>query len=83
MSYKISDAVAMRFIQIFQEAIMLGVDGADLMRQVRLVVDPEDDSTVTLDPQYVSLVEEMHRQFLDRAEALKKEQDSQRLILEN
>ena len=26
MSYKISDSVAMRFIQIFQEAVLLGLD---------------------------------------------------------
>jgi hypothetical protein len=71
MSYKISDLVAMRFIQIFQEAVLLGVDGADLMRQVRLVVDSNDETTVTLDPQYELQVADMHRKYLEDAERLK------------
>jgi hypothetical protein len=87
MSYKISDAVAMRFIQIFQEAVLLGVDGADLMRQVRLTVDPNDSSTVTLDPQYEAQVADMHRKYLEEAEKLqaaKTQNDSQtKLIFES
>lgn len=71
MSYKISDAVAMRMIQIFQEALLMGVDGADLMRQVRLVVDETDNSTLTLDPVYKEHVTEMHRRYLAEAERLK------------
>jgi hypothetical protein len=73
MSYKISDAVAMRMIQIFQEAVLLGVDGADLMRQVRLVVDETDPGTVTLDPQYEALVAESHRKYLEESERLQAE----------
>lgn len=71
MSYKISDSVAMRFIQIFQEAVLLGVDGADLMRQVRLVVDDTTPDTVTLCPDYVNQVNEMHQKYLEDAEKLK------------
>jgi hypothetical protein len=70
MSYKISDSVAMRFIQIFQEAVLLGVDGADLMRQVRLVVDDKEPDTVTLCPQYEKQVVEMHKKYLEDAEKL-------------
>lgn len=70
MSYKISDSVAMRFIQIFQEAVLLGVDGADLMRQVRLVVDDSTPDTVTLCPTYEKQVVEMHKKYLDDAEKL-------------
>ena len=73
MSYKISDSVAMRFIQIFQEAVIMGVDGADLMRQVRLIVDPESSDTVTLDPQYQSLVAEQHKKYLEEAEKLREQ----------
>jgi len=87
MSYKISDAVAMRFIQIFQEAVLLGVDGADLMRQVRLTVDPTDSTTVTLDSQYEAQVADMHRKYLEEAEKLqaaKSQNDSQtKLIFES
>jgi hypothetical protein len=85
MSYKISDAVAMRMIQIFQEALLLGVDGADLMRQVRLTVDEENSDTLTLDPQYRSQVDEMHKKYLSEAEALKHkgENTQQTLVFEN
>ena len=70
MSYKISDSVAMRFIQIFQEAVLLGVDGADLMRQVRLVIDESAPDTVTLCPEYQKQVAEMHKKYLEDAEKL-------------
>lgn len=69
MSYKISDAVAMRMIQIFQEAVLFGVDGADLMRQVRLVEDPKEPETMTLDPEYSASVEVMHKKYLEEVEA--------------
>ena len=71
MSYKISDSVAMRFIQIFQEAILLGIDGADLMRQVRLVTDAQDPGTMTLCPEYEKQVVEAHKKYLEEAEKLK------------
>lgn len=83
MSYKISDAVAMRMIQIFQEALLLGVDGADLMRQVRLVVDSQNPDTVTLDPQYETSVAEMHKKYLEEAEALKGKTNSTGLVFDN
>lgn len=66
MSYKISDAVAMRMIQIFQEAVIFGVDGADLLRQVRLVEDAEE-GTLTLDPEYEASVKAMHDKYLAEA----------------
>lgn len=68
MSYKISDAVAMRMIQIFQEAVIFGIDGADLMRQVRLVEDHTEPGTMTLDPEYIVAVEEAHAKYLADAE---------------
>lgn len=79
MSYKISDAVAMRMIQIFQESVIFGMDGADLMRQVRLVQDPEDAESLTLDPAYVSVVEKMHEKYVAEAE----ERRSQTNLLTN
>jgi hypothetical protein len=87
MSYKISDAVAMRMIQIFQEALLLGVDGADLMRQVRLVVDEKNTDTLTLDPNYEKQVADMHAKYLAEAETLKQkslaDQDQFKLVFEN
>jgi len=76
MSYKISDAVAMRMIQIFQEAVIFGIDGADLMRQVRLVQDPADSESVTLDPEYVKAVEEMHNKYTAEAVEKKNSKDN-------
>jgi hypothetical protein len=70
MSYKISDSIAMRFIQIFQEAVLLGIDGADLMRQVRLIIDESQPDTVTLCPEYEKQVAEMHKKYLEDAEML-------------
>ena len=86
MSYKISDSVAMRFIQIFQEAVLLGVDGADLIRQVRLTVDESSPETMTLCPEYEKMVEAQHKKYLEDAEKLKSQsQDSDvpKLIFEN
>ena len=83
MSYKISDSVAMRFIQIFQEAVLLGLDGADLMRQVRLVVDESAPDTVTLCPEYAQQVVEMHKKYLEDAEKLQGQLPTPNLILEN
>lgn len=75
MSYKISDSVAMRMIQIFQEAVIFGIDGADLLRQVRLVEDPKEAGTLSLDPEYVILVAEMHEKSL--VEAAKKQTETE------
>lgn len=69
MKYKISDEVAMRFIQIFQEAVLLGIDGADLMRQVRLSSDPTDQENLVLDPDYKKFVEESHQKYLKELES--------------
>jgi len=74
MSYKITDAVAMRMIQIFQEAVIFGVDGADLMRQVRLVTDPSDPESLTLDPAYAASVEESHKKYAAELESKSQEQ---------
>lgn len=68
MSYKISDLVAARMIQIFQEAVIFGVDGADLMRQVRLVEDTVEPDTLTLDPAYAETVAKMHAKYIAEAE---------------
>lgn len=69
MNYKISDAVAARMIQIFQEAVIFGIDGADLMRQVRLIEDVSEPGTLTLDPEYAESVSKMHTKYIEEAEA--------------
>lgn len=81
MSYKISDSVAMRMIQIFQEAVIFGIDGADLLRQVRLVEDPQEEGTLVLDPAYISSVKEMHEKTLAEAAKKKSELEIERDLL--
>lgn len=70
MSYKLSDSVSMRLVQIFQEAIMTGCDGADLLRQVRLQVSDRDFDTLVLTPEYVKLVKQSHDELENRAALL-------------
>jgi hypothetical protein len=82
MSYKISDSVAMRMIQIFQEAVIFGIDGADLLRQVRLVEDPKEEGTLTLDPEYITAVEKMHEQYLSEAKDKKENFESSKKIFD-
>ena len=64
MIYKISDSVSMRMIQIFQEAVIFGIDGADLLRQVRLVEDPNEEGTLVLSQDYAKAVAEMYEKSL-------------------
>jgi hypothetical protein len=58
--FKFADSVSLRLVQIFQEAILTGVDGGDLLRQVRVQVDPNDSNTLILTDEYVKQVKEMH-----------------------
>lgn len=67
--FKLSDSVSMRLVQIFQEAIMTGVDGADLLRQVRLQVSESDPEALVLTPAYEQQVKEMYAKL--EAEALR------------
>jgi hypothetical protein len=69
--FKLADSVSMRMVQIFQEAILTGVDGGDLLRQVRLQADPTDPETLVLTPEYEKQVQDMHHKLLERAEELK------------
>jgi len=68
--FRFADSVSLRLIQIFQEAILTGVDGADLLRQVRLCVDEDDDSLLVQDPEYVQQVKEGHDRLVAEARRL-------------
>jgi hypothetical protein len=80
MKFKLSDNVSRRVIQIFQEAMMLGLDGADLLRQVELKVDEvsvsqnpassDDTATLVLTDDYKQLVKDMHEKYLAEAKVL-------------
>lgn len=78
---KLSDSVSLRLIQIFQEAIITGVDGADLLRQVRLQLDSDNESLV-LTPGYQKLVQEGYEKL--EAQALKlRESLPHQLVIED
>jgi hypothetical protein len=81
MIFKLSDAVAMRMIQIFQEAALFGIDGADLFRQVRLTTDESDPEVLVLDADYKRSVGEMHEKYISEIEGLQ-EKARQGLIIE-
>jgi hypothetical protein len=68
--FRFADSVSMRLVQIFQEALLFGVDGADLLRQVRLVQAESDPHTLVLDPDYAQHVKEGHSRAEEEAKKL-------------
>jgi len=68
--FKLADSVSMRFIQIFQEAIMTGIDASDILRQVRVEID-EDGETLVLTGAYKKQVEESYKKMLAHADQLR------------
>lgn len=79
-NFKLSDAVSMRLIQIFQEAIMTGVDGADLLRQVSLQPDASDPHVLVLSPEYEAQVRAGYEKLEAEAKRLQ-EQRRPKLLL--
>jgi len=72
---KLDDSVLHRIVQIVQEGFLMGIDVADLMRQIQLKADPLNSNVLLLDPEYVSSVKEMHEKSL--AEAAKKQAEAE------
>lgn len=68
---RLHDSVLHRIVQIVQEGIIMGVDVADLMRQIRLVPHTTEEDTLALDPQYLTEVERSHKVALEEAEVKK------------
>jgi hypothetical protein len=66
MTYKFSDGVISRIAQILQEAILLGVDIVDILRQVE-VKPSVDGVSLELTPEYSKQVLEMHQKLVDEA----------------
>lgn len=85
MSYKLSDNVLARIVQIVQEGFLLGVDVVDLMRLIEVQVGP-DGSSLELTEAYVKQIAQQHQQLLEDAELLKSAQRAQesgiKLVLE-
>lgn len=68
--FKFSDNVSLRMVQIFQEALLTGIDGADLLRQVEVEPSVEDPEKLVLTEDYRKLVARSHEELLRRAEEL-------------
>lgn len=65
--YKLADSVLHRLVQIVQEGILMGIDVADLLREIKLVPDTLNESTLVLTKGYIEHVETSHKQYLDEA----------------
>lgn len=63
--FKLSDSVLHRVVQIVQEGIIMGIDVADLLRQIKLTPDNSGESTLVLTKEYVELVESSHKKYLE------------------
>lgn len=68
MEYKLADNVWHRVVQIVQEAMLLGIDCADLLRQVRLKA-AEEEGVFELSDSYRQQVDSMHEKYLTDLEA--------------
>lgn len=81
LEYLLADSVLFRLIQIFQEAMLLGIDGADLMRQIRLRISDEDCNVLELSPEYVKQIDEWHKKLVEEAEAMKAAQANAKVFV--
>ncbi len=68
--YALADEIWHRVVQIVQEAMMTGVDCADIMRQVRVVENDKGELVLTQD--YKKMVNDNYEKMVNDAEELKK-----------
>lgn len=73
-TFRFSDSVCMRLVQIFQEVMIFGIDGADLLRQVEM--SESDDGTLQLTPEYKKIVAAMHESYIADAKRLQEQKSS-------
>ena len=78
---KFADSVWHRVVQIVQEAMLSGVDCADLLRQVRVVADPQDHTSLVLSADYQLQVKTMHEKMLAQAKDLEDARIRERFII--
>lgn len=79
--YSFTDGVWHRVIQIVQEAMLSGVDCADLLRQIRVCESPGDGTVLDLTSDYRRQVKEMHEKMLDQAREIQSQQVGNRFIV--
>lgn len=71
-TFKLSDNVLHRVVQIVQEAFLTGVDCADIMRQIELEEGAEH-GTLELTEKYKQMVKAQHESMLKFVEEKKAE----------
>ena len=76
--FSLADEVWHRVVQIVQEAMLTGVDCADLLRQVR--VQESDAGTLVLTPQYRQMIKEHHQKLEKEIEEQRALRESSRII---
>lgn len=79
---KLADNVWHRVVQAIQEAMLTGVDCSDILRQVRVVEDENDPSTLNLSPEYQKQVRDMHEKLLADVKKLQVDTPVRKLILD-
>lgn len=79
--FKFADSVWHRVVQIVQEAMMTGVDCADLLRQIRAVRSDADSGTLELSSSYQKQVKDMHDKMLKHAREVQAAQQGNKFIL--
>lgn len=67
-TFRMSDSVLHRFVQIVQEAFLTGTDVSDHLRMVEMEEDTENFGQLRLTPEYTALVKEQHERLLQFAE---------------
>jgi len=78
---KFADGVWHRVVQIVQEAMLTGVDCADLLRQVRVVPDASDPHVLVLSDAYQKQIREMHEKMLQQAREMQAAQTGNKFII--
>lgn len=78
---KFADSVWHRVVQIVQEAMLTGVDCADLLRQVRVVPDASDPHVLVLSANYQRQIKEMHEKMLQHAREMQAQQAGNKYII--
>lgn len=78
---RFADSVWHRVVQIVQEAMLTGVDCADLLRQVRVVPDASDPHVLVLSADYQKQVKDMHDKMLQQAREMQAQQTGNKFII--
>ena len=71
MSYRLSDNVLRRVVQLLQEGLLTGTDVTDHMRMIRLEENTDVSEQLELTTEYKKLVDGQHESMLREVDDLK------------